>query len=586
MKKIVCTLCILILSFTMTVPVYAEDTTESGTEIATEAYSGYKEEEKIENDVTNTQGIVQILYGYEFEDGSFDTWFSVPGVAVGENTVITGYKGIEKNDATWTKITEERINGYEALGINIKEITELSCKIYDGNGFLKSASVHGIYDQITIIDTAEAINDISPISQEGIIIGENAYASGFSTELLDTLHYVEKTDLMIQKVELTGSDSNGNIQYSAQTSNSYTAIYNEYDEIVAVIIGRSYSAIPVSSVRSTLDSEGIPYLLAEKAEELDYKAINEAIQKAEGINGEDYTEESVEKLTTLVEEGKALIGNKRAKQAEIDEKASEIEEAYNGLEQKSNKSVVTLITTIVMVTITVAFLLFVIIRIARHPELMKEIGKNGFFEIFKKQDVAPNERTRRQKAKEQKKKPRVQAKTAGQQSPEQPDNTFIAPAAVRRPVIQNEMNAQDYPPQLPAIYTGRQSHIAEQGTWGRNEITQIIAPQDEAGTSVLTTGSMAYITRKSTGESMYLTSFPFTIGKSRTASFVLDNETVSRIHVQISCLKGEYIIFDNNSTNGTYVDKYKIIPMTAVPLKDGSEIIISNEIFIFRYGGA
>ena len=114
---------------------------------------------------------------------------------------------------------------------------------------------------------------------------------------------------------------------------------------------------------------------------------------------------------------------------------------------------------------------------------------------------------------------------------------------------------------------------------------QIEAPADEVGTSVLRTGTMAYITRRSTGESMYLMTFPFTIGKSRTASFCLDNETVSRIHCQISRMKGEYIIFDNNSTNGTYVDKHKIIPMTAVPLQDGSEIIISNEVFVFRLGG-
>lgn len=75
---------------------------------------------------------------------------------------------------------------------------------------------------------------------------------------------------------------------------------------------------------------------------------------------------------------------------------------------------------------------------------------------------------------------------------------------------------------------------------------------------------------------------PYLIGKQEgLVDYVLDSETISRIHVRIDRNGEEYQLCDLNSTNGTLVNGRMLETNETVTLKKGDEIFIANFAFIF-----
>lgn len=71
---------------------------------------------------------------------------------------------------------------------------------------------------------------------------------------------------------------------------------------------------------------------------------------------------------------------------------------------------------------------------------------------------------------------------------------------------------------------------------------------------------------------------PLHIGRSENSTIYIDRESISRNHAQIFEENGQYIIQDNGSTNGTYVND---IPIQSAVLKDSDLIKIGEVIFKF-----
>lgn len=75
---------------------------------------------------------------------------------------------------------------------------------------------------------------------------------------------------------------------------------------------------------------------------------------------------------------------------------------------------------------------------------------------------------------------------------------------------------------------------------------------------------------------------PFLIGKQEgLVDFVLDGESISRIHAKIDREGNEYQITDLNSTNGTFVNGRLLETNETVMLHVGDELFIANFAFIF-----
>ncbi len=75
---------------------------------------------------------------------------------------------------------------------------------------------------------------------------------------------------------------------------------------------------------------------------------------------------------------------------------------------------------------------------------------------------------------------------------------------------------------------------------------------------------------------------PFLIGKQEgLVDYVLDKDTVSRIHARIDREGEEYRISDLNSTNGTSVNGRLLETNETLVLKTGDEVFIANYAFVF-----
>lgn len=79
-------------------------------------------------------------------------------------------------------------------------------------------------------------------------------------------------------------------------------------------------------------------------------------------------------------------------------------------------------------------------------------------------------------------------------------------------------------------------------------------------------------------EDFELTKVVTTIGRSRSNDIVINDTSVSRLHVRIENRNGQFYILDNNSSNGTFLNKKKI---GEAPIRDGDQLVTGRISFDF-----
>ena len=86
-----------------------------------------------------------------------------------------------------------------------------------------------------------------------------------------------------------------------------------------------------------------------------------------------------------------------------------------------------------------------------------------------------------------------------------------------------------------------------------------------------------------TGQTIPISKPEFFLGKKPELVdyAVTDNKVISRLHAAIQWTDGEYSIQDKGSVNGTYVNG-KEVGAEGVILKNGDEIALANEMFVFK----
>lgn len=69
------------------------------------------------------------------------------------------------------------------------------------------------------------------------------------------------------------------------------------------------------------------------------------------------------------------------------------------------------------------------------------------------------------------------------------------------------------------------------------------------------------------------------LGRKTTNDFVLEDDSVSRIHAYIAYERHRHVLYDAGSLNGTFVNKK---PVSSCELKDGDKILIGNTILTYK----
>ena len=109
---------------------------------------------------------------------------------------------------------------------------------------------------------------------------------------------------------------------------------------------------------------------------------------------------------------------------------------------------------------------------------------------------------------------------------------------------------------------------------------------DTGGTIVLAQEMLAQprLYRRKTGAVITIDKPVFRIGKEEgyVDYLIPDNPAISRSHADIISRGGSYYIYDNNSTNKTYVNNIMIPALKNVELEDGYLLRLADEEFEFR----
>ncbi len=71
-----------------------------------------------------------------------------------------------------------------------------------------------------------------------------------------------------------------------------------------------------------------------------------------------------------------------------------------------------------------------------------------------------------------------------------------------------------------------------------------------------------------------------TLGRSRECDIAIEDTSLSRLHLRIEKRSGTYYLVDNNSSNGTFVNRRKV---SEAPLIDGDEIVAGRIHFYFHH---
>lgn len=90
------------------------------------------------------------------------------------------------------------------------------------------------------------------------------------------------------------------------------------------------------------------------------------------------------------------------------------------------------------------------------------------------------------------------------------------------------------------------------------------------------------IFRRNIGDDDYqdysLEGFTCTVGRSKDCDIAIDDSSLSRLHMRLENREGNYFVVDNNSSNGTYLNRRKIVE---APLIDGDQVMAGRILFHF-----
>lgn len=317
--------------------------------------------------------------------------------------------------------------------------------------------------------------------------------------------------------EAKGMDLDG---YTEDSVKDYEKAIDDAQEV----LDSSGDAAAVESAAETLaDAQE---LLEEAVDEelvSAQKALENAINSADAISEEEYTSESYEVFKKALDNANGVPADAAA--AELNAAANALTDAMDGLEVKPAMD--TKMIVMIAIVAVIVIILIIVIILAVKGSGKKKSGRNG-----------------------------------GNTDPVRPVPTPPVPPAPT-PV----------PTPVAPTYGGDTAPTsllkAEAGA------TDILGGAGPAGN--------ASLIRKKTGEKVVITTAHFAIGRElgKVNYCISDNTTVGRVHAVIVKKGADYVLIDQKSTNGSFVNNVRLTPGEEKVLKSGDTIKLSDEVLEF-----
>lgn len=519
--------------------------------------------------------IVQVVLLYQDQNMIYHILQSGTGILVDETTVITNNHLTVMSDDL-----KNAAGAYlsQALGYAVTFVPVEDNSVQVSSYFLAVVQEADIFNMATVKlssnDWDFAILALtSPMTREKAVLGDSdqiAVEQEMSVLGYPTISYADAKSFTINDVSMTSgkcvSLEGGNVNYDAYLEPGSTggALIDIYGRVVGITIYQdngtgTYMALPINRVKDYLEQSGTAYKedlsVVETVDENDeqpenvfstdkrelYRAITEAQLIYDDGNEGMYTKESFRNLELYLSYAKTTYEDDIASQDIIDEDAQNLRAAIDNLEKVENKSKVKLVVIIIgAVIFTVGITVLIVFLIIRCKKTHGD------------------------------KKSKQQIKTL------EPDGKNAA-GAYKEDNKDSDMQSEQF--RRFANQTG--SNLA--ASMG----TTVLKADSYHETTILNDRSakqiQGYLYRSSTGESIFIKSEVFTVGKSdnEVDYTICNNTNISRIHAKIILKCGAYFIEDMNSTNYTYINGTRITPGYQQVLQNKDVVYLADEEFIF-----
>lgn len=318
----------------------------------------------------------------------------------------------------------------------------------------------------------------------------------------------------------------------------------------------SFYSLNGSLIQNLLDNRGI--IFESESKDKAVRSLNKELKKCSKIlSGSKYKASSLENLSTAVEEvnrtleSTANLSEHQAKQLE-----QQLETARSQLKKKTPVLFVVMIVAGIVDGILLFCVLLSFCKLHKKKKELKQIQSP-----VSQQPIPP-----------------MQSNIPVSQQPVPP---MQSQQSVSFGVTNESENQQPIPVQ------DNMNRNRMQNANGMSElqksVQKSITPENNTAYAVK---KKAFLHRIKDDEFILIAKTPFLIGKQAEAVnyCIMHNKSVSRVHASIQKHNGNYILYDMNSVNGTYLngERLKTDPKM---IKHGDRIQIANEAFEFIIQG-
>ena len=495
-----------------------------------------------------TSGLVEVYLGYAFSDGSYDIWYSAPGFSVNENTVLTtdGMRLKDPQDESYQMILSERMNGYRNLDIDLSDYETVSksleYRIYCG-GILIPAGILGSDSGVLVLDVSGKLSGSYVFSNENAAFDDDLIAVGVLDRIIKNNDLMRQTNILEQSVEILSISADGTISFSIGSHEYFIGgpLLSETGAVLGIVTstgdGKGES-IPADRLESLLNRLNREYATGDKRRESDYSTLKETVLRAEAVDREIFTEDSLITLDAAMQPAYDLLNtaDRFLDQTVIDKTGNDLEAALSGLVEVEKKS-------FVVPFIIIGSVLFIL------------SGGAVVFVILRKR------------------------------KPKEEDYEYLTDKRSKTRKTFDELLAKfrSKPEKKPAREKGKHVKTIDKKTAPVEEedAATVLFEDEEDTATVLIEDTPVKVLRTTTGEVIEIPTFPYIFGHSeKFANYVLQEKTISRKHFMIDKAKdGTLIIRDLHSTNGTSLNGIKIDPEKPEALSKEDIIVIPGEEF-------
>lgn len=564
-RKLCGFLALFFLAASMVLPVHAAAQSQTGSEAVNNARNGVLQVNLTYIDRNSTPHVIQGGTGFLIGDKT------------GAEYMITNYHVVNM-DKDVKKAASER------FGVDFNNSGNINMQIQvvvKRDVVINAAIVNQSSDMdFAILRLEQMIHDRTPLpiddNDNDLVETMDVYALGFPSaiELVeDTPFYVSSDVNIINGIVSTKTSIDG-IKYirhgaTMTEGNSGGPLVNNEGAVIGVntmgVDDTYFYSLQISEVTAVLKALGITYTSAEDGsnaapkeeagkgkdepilpeddtDQTDKTKLSALVNENSVMDLSAYDDASVSALENALSDGQLVMNNAMATQEEIDTAAAAITDAKNALVEKS-RIPMPLIIGIAVVIVMIVTVLAVIV--SKKKKMAVEIE---------------HERERRTGLD-------TSQKYRGSNSPAGNSSSYTG------------ADSQRYGSAGMGIGSGETS-ILDSGS----EETSLLGADE---TSLLGGGlpdTAASLVRLKNGEQIQIRKQTFKIGKERVKVdyCISDNNTISRVHVQITYRGGEYYLSDMKSTNYTSINGNKLSSGQEIKLHNGDKIKLSDEEFEFK----